>query len=84
MGFLVGFLKKWTKSAKSEAISGVLHSGVGSPSSNGGPHQGVACPHRGVAERGLEQASGTPQRSSATQLRRGVATVHSMKISKHI
>ena len=67
---LVGFLEKWTKSANLGNF-GVLRYGVRIPRNNVGPHQGVACPRRGVAERRLGQALGTPRRSEG--LRRGVA-----------
>ena len=39
---------------------GVLSRGVRIPHSSVGPRQGVACPRRNVAERGLGQASGMP------------------------
>ena len=46
------------KISKIWAISRVLCQGVGIPRSSVGPHQGLACPCRGVAKRGLGQASG--------------------------
>ena len=49
------------------AISGVLSCNVGIPHSSVGPCQGMACPRRGVAERGLGQASGMPRRSYYSQ-----------------
>ena len=60
--FLVGFLEKWMKSCKPRQIVGVLHRGVGIPSSSVGPRQGVACPHRDVVEREDWLALGTSHR----------------------
>ena len=56
---------KMDEISKIWAISGDLRSRVGSPHNNVGPRQGMACPCHGMAKRGLGQASGTPQRSSA-------------------
>ena len=42
-----------------------------------GPRQGVACPRRDLAEKRLEQASGTPRHSRATPRR---STIHNMEI----
>ena len=53
---------KMDEISKIWAISGVLRCGVGIPRSSVGPH-------RGLAKRGLVQASGMPQRSSAMPLR---------------
>ena len=51
-------------------IFGVLRSGVGIPLNNVGPHQGVACPRHGMAEREVWTASGTLRRSKATPRQR--------------
>ena len=75
-GFLVEFLEKGTKSAKSGQISGSYAVAQGSPWSSVGPPQGVACPRRSVAERGLDKPR---VRRSVVVLHRGVATVHSME-----
>ena len=64
------------------AISRVLRRGIGIPRSSVDPLQGLACPRRGVAKRGLGKASGTPQRSSATSRRWSMpwrSTVHNME-----
>ena len=68
----------------------ILCRGVGIPRSNVSPRQGVTCPHRGMAERRLGQASGTPRHSKATPRRRPTSqyssamlwrsTVHRMEI----
>ena len=55
--FLVRFMEKGSKSAKSGQVQGI-------PSNNVGPCQGVACPRCGVAEREVWIASGTSRRSS--------------------
>ena len=65
---------KMDEISKIWAVSRVIRRGVGIPCNSVGPRRGVAerglgeasgMPRRGVAERGLRQASGTPQRSSA-------------------
>ena len=66
---LVGFLEKWTKSAKSGNF-GVLRRGVRIPRSSIGPRQGVVCPRRSLAEREIWTASSTPRCSKATPQRR--------------
>ena len=58
---------KMDENSKIWAISGVLRRGVGIPRSSVGPSQGVACPCRGVAERGLRQALSTLRRSYCSQ-----------------
>ena len=72
---LVGFLVKGMKSANLGNF-GVLHRGVGIPRSSVIPRQGVACPHRGMAER----EAWTSLRYATACLRRSVATVHNMEI----
>ena len=53
-GFLVEFLEKWMKLAKSGQISGSHATAYSSPRNNVGPRQSVACPCRCVAETSLE------------------------------
>ena len=61
---------KMDEISKIWAISGALRCGVGIPRSSVGLSQGMAFPCRGVAEKGLGQASSKPQRSSAMPRRR--------------
>ena len=63
-------------------ISRVLRRGIGIPRNCVGPCQDVACPCQGMAERGLGQASGTPQHNSATLLRR--STPRRSYCSQHV
>ena len=72
-GLLWGFWLNFWKRGRNQQIWAnfeVLRRGVGIPRSNVGPHQGVACPRRGMAERGLGQASGTLQKINAMPRRR--------------
>ena len=64
-GFLVRFLKKWKKASKFGKCRGAKL-----PRSSVGPHQGVARPHRGMVEKEIWPALGTPQCSNATLQRR--------------
>ena len=66
--FFLFWLDFWKKGGNKKiwANFGVLHRGVGIPRSIIGPCQGVACPHRGVAEREVWTASRTPRCSTAT------------------
>ena len=50
VGFLVGFLEKWTKSANLGKFRGATI-GIVIPRSSVGPRHVVACPCCGVAER---------------------------------
>ena len=59
-------MEKETKSANLGNF-GVLRRGVGIPHSSVGPRQGMACPPRGMAKRGVWTASGTPRRSYCSQ-----------------
>ena len=50
--------RKRDKISKNLGNFGVLRHGVGIPRNSIGPHQGVACPCRGVAESGVSDSLG--------------------------
>ena len=87
--FVFGWIsRKMEEISKIWANYGVLCYGVGALRSSIGPHQGMACPRCGMAEKGLGQALGMPQRSSATPRRRSTpqrssATSRSSYCSHH-